>query len=184
MRRPMFCGVGAIATVGVVGFMAIGLVGCSKGFSNDDEAPIIVRNGSMHIETTDGTWTAEGSDWSNGTPSNKVHRNDLWVAVVSTTGAKCIAPAPGHPVIIRYSDPAVQAHFNPGGNPVRTKVKLTGQWNRDDDHRLSHGTAGDGGHITEVRIGGTLLACDLTASSLSAINICSASTRAECKPTP
>lgn len=179
MKRPISHVVGAIATVSVLGFM-IGLAGCAR-FSNDDEAPIIVRNGSMHIETTDGNWTQEGSDWSNETPAGKVHDNDLWVAVVSTTGSKCTAPAPGHPVIIRYSAPGVQAHFNPGGNPIRTKVKLTGQWNRDDDHRLSHGSAGDGGHISEVRVGGTLLACDLTASNLRAINICSSADVTACR---
>jgi hypothetical protein len=181
MRRPIFYAVGAIAAGCVLGAMGIGLVGCSKRLSNDDEAPIIVRNGSMHIETTDGRWTPEGGDWSNETPPDKVHDNDLWVAVISTTGQKCPAALThGHPVIVRYSDPGVQAHFNPGGNPTRTKVKLTGQWRRDGDHHLSHGTAGDGGSIAEIRIGQPLQ-CDLSKGNLREIRICSSVTRRECQ---
>ena len=124
----------------------------------------------MHIETTDGVWTPQGNDFSNET-KGKVHQNDLWVVVTYNNGDPACKAGPAHPVIIRYSDPGVQAHFNPGGNPARTKVKLTGQWTHDD-HHLNYGTAGRGS-IAEVQLPGTQFPCDIAASKLKEILICS-----------
>lgn len=137
---------------------------------SSDEDSIRVKNGSMHIETTDGLWTPEGNDFSNET-KGKVHQNDLWVVVTYNNGDPACKAGPAHPVIIRYSDPGVQAHFNPGGNPARTKVKLTGQWTHDD-HHLNYGTAGQGS-IAEVQLPGTQFPCDITAGKLKEILICS-----------
>jgi hypothetical protein len=147
------------------------IAGCSLFRTrSSDEDSIRVKNGSMHIETTDGLWTPEGNDFSNET-KGKVHQNNLWVVVTYNNGDPACKAGPAHPVIIRYSDPGVQAHFNPGGNPARTKVKLTGQWTHDD-HHLNYGTAGRGS-IAEVQLPGSQFQCDITASKLKEILICS-----------
>jgi hypothetical protein len=158
----------AVITLGLV------MAGCNlwkriKG--SDEEAPIIVKNGSIHLETK-AKWTPDGRDWINDTPANQVHGGELWVKVMSK--AKPCPVTAGHPVIIQYSDLSVQAHFNPGGNPTRTRVQVTGRWNRDDAQHLSSGTTGDLGHITGVRVGSSdLSSCDFTAGQLDAIEVCS-----------
>src|SRR5262245_28559 len=81
------------------------------GGASDDEAPIIVKNGSTTIETFDGTWTDDqGARWKNVT--NKTHRNELWVRVDFTDGTTS-CKASGHPVRIDYSQAGFQAiiHF-------------------------------------------------------------------------
>jgi hypothetical protein len=153
-----------------------------KIFGSSDEDSIRVRGGSMHIDTYDGVWTPDGNDWRNETPAKKVHQNDLWLAVTYNNGAaKCKAAAPGHPIIIRYSDAGVQAHFNPAGNPVRTKVTLTGSWARESNRKtLSHGTPGQG-NIADIRVNGADPGCDLTPAALDRIFICSSSADANCR---
>jgi hypothetical protein len=145
-----------------------------KIFGSSDEDSIRVRNGSMHIETVDGVWMPDGSDWMNATPAKKVHQNDLWVAVTYRNGIpKCTAGRSGQPVIIRFSEAGVAAHFIPAGNPVKTKVILTGQWSRDAGNKqLSHGVAGQG-KIEEIKLNGTAVSCDLTPANLDEIWVCS-----------
>ena len=144
--------------------------------SSDDEAPIRVKNGSMTIET-DGTWQEEAGNWSNET--DKDHHNELWVRVDLTDGTKC--KGNGHPVQVEYSAAGFKAIFNPAGNPARTKVAPKAGLDRETNQRLRHGSSGDGGYITGVRINGTLLSCNITQNNLSVINICSSGSVADCQ---
>jgi hypothetical protein len=159
--------------------ITVGASGCSKFRGKaEDEGPIIVKNGSMTIETDDpnAAWQDEGGVWSNET--GKDHRRNLWVRVDLTDGTMCRATGPGHPVQIEYSIAGFQPIFNVVGNPARTKVSPKGQLDRETNQRLRHG---DGGHITGVRINGTLLTCNITRDNLKAINICSSPDTAVCQ---
>jgi hypothetical protein len=144
--------------------------------SADEEAPIRVKNGSMTIDTEDGTWQADGGAWSNETVK-KEHKGELWVRVNLTSGTTC--KGSGHPVQIEYSDVGFKAMFNVVGNPPRTKVGPKGQLDRDGDKRLKHGASGE--YITGVKINGSALNCDITQNNLDVINICSSAANKECQ---
>ena len=144
--------------------------------ASEDEAPIIVKNGSMTIDT-DGTWQADGGVWSNET--GKHNDNDLWVRVNLTNKTTC--KGSGHPVHIEYSVNGFNAIFNVAGNPARTKVAPRNGLVLETNHRLRHGTQADGGYITGVRINGSLLTCDITQNNLDVINICSSAKTADCQ---
>ena len=141
---------------------------------SEDEGPIIVKNGSMVIDT-DGAWQEDGGAWSNET--GKDHKGDLWVRVNLQGGTKCAGS--GRPVHVEYSVGGFNAIFNVAGNPARTKVSPKGQLVADGAQRLRHGAAG--GYITGVRIGGTALSCGITQNNLEAINICSSRDVTDCQ---
>jgi len=70
--------------------------------------------------------------------------------------------------------PVYTPHIDTGDHVVvvnAAKVKLTGQWTHDD-HHLNYGTAGRGS-IAEVQLPGTQFPCDIAASKLKEILICS-----------
>ena len=142
--------------------------------ASEDEAPIIVKNGSMTIDTA-GTWQEEGGAWSNET--GKDHKGDLWVRVNLTDGTACRGS--GRPVHVEYSVGGFKAIFTVAGNPARTKVSPRGQLNLDGTHRLRHGASG--GFITGVNINGVALTCNITQNNLDAINICSSADVGECQ---
>jgi hypothetical protein len=143
--------------------------------ASEDEAPIIVKNGSMTIEIEDGAWQEDGGAWSY--ESGKDHKGELWVRVDLTSGGPC--KGTGHPVRVDYSEQGFQAIFNVVGNPARTKVSPKGQLTADGTQRLRHGASG--GYITGVHIGGSQLTCDITQTNLSAISICSSADVEKCQ---
>ena len=144
--------------------------------SADEEAPIRVKNGSMTIDTEDGTWQADGGTWSNETVK-KDNKGELWVRVNLTNGTTC--KGSGHPVHVEYSAGGFKAMFNVVGNPARTKVGPKNQLDPDGDKRLKHGLSGE--YITGVKINGSTLNCDITPSNLDVINICSSPDRKDCQ---
>ena len=160
----------AAAAIVVVGAVIVWLIVTAS----EDEAPIIVKNGSMTIDTA-GEWQDDGGAWSNET--GKDHRGDLWVRVNLTDGTTC--KGTGRPVHVEYSVGGFKAIFNVAGNPARTKVSPKGQLAADGTHRLRHGESG--GHITGVRITGAELTCNITANNLDAINICSSADVEQCQ---
>jgi hypothetical protein len=147
-----------------------------KTLTSEDEAPIRVRNGSMTIDTEDGTWQGDGSAWSNET-GKKENKGELWVRVDLTNGTTC--KGTGRPVHIEYSVGGFKAMFHVAGNPPRTKVSPKGQLDPDGDKRLKHGSSGE--YITGVTINGKALACDITQNNLNVINICSSADAADCQ---
>jgi len=168
MRKKIVVGAAVVAIV-VAGVIIWKII---KG--SEDEGPIIVKNGSMTIDT-DGVWQDDGGAWSNET--GKEHRNELWVRVNLTNGTTC--PGSGHPVHVEYSEGGFKAIFNMAGNPVRTKVSPKGQLSLDGAQRLRHGASG--GYITAVRINGTELTCGITQTNLDSINICSSENDPRCR---
>jgi hypothetical protein len=146
--------------------------------SSEDEAPIIVKNGSIEIQTQDGEWKDGNTEWINQT-SGAVNSNDLWVKVTSSTGT---CRASGKPVHIQYSEPNVHVLFTTSGFwwTAKTRVSPKSSVAFIDGKHLRAGTPGDGGHITEVRTQN--LTCSLSASSTNVeINICSSSKVTACQ---
>jgi hypothetical protein len=144
----------------------------------DEEAPIIVRNGSIDIETMDGEWQDGGNDWINET-SGKINGGDLWVKVTSSTGT---CRAVGKPVHIQYRVPGNQVTFTTSGFWVwsKTRVSPKSGINYVDGKHLRAGTANDAGHITEVRAQN--LTCSLSPASANVvISICSSSEVTDCQ---
>ena len=152
--------------------------GCRRRVSQD-EGPIIVQNGSMVIVTaSDAEWQDDsGGAWTNET--GKDHRGELWVRVDLTDGTPCMGS--GHPVQVDYSVGGFKAMFNVVGNPARTKVSPKGQLEKETNQRLRHGTAGDGGYVTGVKINGQDLTCNITRDNLVSINICSSQDDTKCR---
>jgi hypothetical protein len=91
------------ATVAVIVLVIAGIFVLQRIRSSDEEAPIIVKNGSIDIQTQDGEWKDGTSEWINQT-SGKVNAGELWVKVTSSTGT---CRASGKPVHIQYSQPGV-----------------------------------------------------------------------------
>jgi hypothetical protein len=146
--------------------------------SSEDEAPIIVKNGSIEIETADGEWKDGNDAWINQT-SGKINSGELWVKVTSSTGT---CRAVGKPVQVEYSQPNVRAVFTTSGFwwTTRTRVSPKAGLTFVDRKHLQAGTPGDGGHITEVRTQN--LTCSLSANSTNVeINICSSSKVTACQ---
>jgi hypothetical protein len=162
MRKKLFI-TGAVLAVLLVG------IAWQRIRSSGDEAPIRVRGGSIDIETLDGEWK-DGSDaWVNQTSG--INGGELWVKVTSST-ATC--KAVGEPVHVVYSIPNVRVTFTTSGPFIwkKTRVSPKGGIALVDNKHLRAGTAGDGGHITEVRTQN--LTCSLAAGSENVeINICS-----------
>ena len=146
--------------------------------SSEDEAPIRVRGGSIEIETIDGEWKDGNDAWVNQT-SGKINSGELWVKVTSST-ATC--KAMGKPVQVVYSNPNVRATFTTSGAFIwnKTRVSPKGGMAFVDGKHLRAGTAGDGGHITEVRAQN--LTCSIAAGSANVeINICSSKKDTACQ---
>jgi len=146
--------------------------------SSQDEAPIIVQNGSIDIQTIDGQWTDGNSEWINQT-SGTVNANQLWVKVTSSTGT---CRANGKPVRVQYSDPSVHATFTTSGVWWFAKTRITPRSGITfvDGKHLRAGSAGDGGHITEVRAQSQT--CSLSPESQNVrITICSSGNVADCQ---
>ena len=146
--------------------------------SSDEEAPIVVKNGSIEIETLDGTWTSGTDEWTNETVGMG-SANELWVKVTSSTGT---CRASGKPVLIRYSQPSVQVTFTTRGLwwMAKTRVSPKSAVTFVDGKHLRAGTAGDGGHITEVQTRD--VTCSLSPTSANVeITICSSSKVTDCQ---
>ena len=145
--------------------------------SSQDEGPIIVQNGSIDIQTIDGEWKDGSSEWINQTAG--MSSNDLWVKVTSSTST---CRASGKPVLIQYSDPNVHVTFTTSGMWwfAKTHVSPKSGIAYVDGKHLRAGTAGDGGHITEVRA--QSLTCSLSPTSQNVrIAICSSSKVLDCQ---
>jgi hypothetical protein len=173
MRNRVFIAFSAAALTVAVAFFVWQRIRASE-----DEGPIIVKNGSIDIETQDGVWTDGGGDWINQT-SGKVNGGDLWVKVTSSTGT---CRASGQPVHIQYSQPGVQVTFITSGVWwfAKTRVAPKSAIAFVDGKHLRAGAAGDGGHITEVRTQN--LTCTLSPTSANVeINICSSSKVSACQ---
>jgi hypothetical protein len=146
--------------------------------ASQDEGPIIVGNGSIHIQTIDGQWQDGNSEWINQT-SGTVNAGELWVKVTSSTGT---CRASGKPVHIGYSVPGNEVTFTTSGVWwfSKTRVSPKSRLVLIDPKHLRAGTPGDGGHITEVRTQN--LTCSLSAASANVeINICSSSKVTACQ---
>ena len=172
MRMKMFAGAAILVLV------IAGLFVLQRVKSAQEEAPIIVRNGSINIETQDGQWNDGGNEWINQT-SGTVNSGDLWVKVTSSTGT---CRASGKPVHIQYSVPGNQVTFTTSGVWwfSKTRVSPKSAIALVDSTHLRAGNAGDGGHITEVRTQN--LTCTLSANSSNVeINICSSSKVTACQ---
>jgi len=171
MRKKLFV-TAAVITVLVAG------IAWQKIRSSGDEAPIRVRGGSIEIETQDGEWKDGNDAWVN-TTSGKINVGELWVKVTSST-ATC--KAMGKPVHVVYSIPNVRVTFTTSGAFIwnKTRVSPKGGMAFVDGKHLRAGTAGDGGHITEVRAKN--LTCSLAAGSENVeINICSSKKDPACQ---
>jgi hypothetical protein len=169
MRRIMY----VAAAIVVVALVAIVW---QRIRSSEDEAPIIVKNGSIEIETV-GEWKDGNDAWINQTSG--LNAGDLWVKVTSSTGT---CRGVGKPVQVEYSQPNVRAVFTTGGVFWATKTRVSPKAGLTfvDRKHLRAGTAGDGGHITEVRTQN--LTCSLSASSTNVeISICSSSKTTACQ---
>ncbi len=163
------------AAVAVVGLLA---VSCARFGSADDEAPIIVKNGSIEIETADGEWKNGDDAWVNQT-TGKHNDKELWVKVTSSTGT---CRGVGQPIRVQYSQANTRAVFTTGGSLFqhRTRVGPQAAINFVDSKHLRAGTAGDGGHITGVQ--SQNVTCSLTAESSNVeISICSSRTAKACQ---
>ena len=172
MRMKMFAGAAILVLV------IAGLFVLQRVKSAQEEAPIIVRNGSINIETQDGQWNDGGNEWINQT-SGTVNSGELWVKVTSSTGT---CRASGKPVHIQYSVPGNQVTFTTSGVWwfSKTRVSPKSAIALVDSKHLRAGTPGDGGHITEVRTQN--LTCTLSANSSNVeINICSSSKVTACQ---
>jgi hypothetical protein len=162
-------------------FLVLVLVGVfvlQKIKASDEEAPIVVKNGSIDIETQDGEWNDGGADWINQT-SGKINGGELWVKVTSSTGT---CRAQGKPVQIQYSQPGVQVTLTTSGAWwfAKTRVAPKSAIAFVDVKHLRAGAAGDGGHITEVRT--QSLTCTLSPTSTNVeINICSSAKVSACQ---
>jgi hypothetical protein len=166
------------ATVAVIVLVIAGIFVLQRIRSSDEEAPIIVKNGSIDIETQDGEWKDATSEWINQT-SGTVNAGDLWVKVTSSTGT---CRASGKPVHIQYSQPGVQVTFTTSGMWwfAKTRVSPRSAIAFVDGKHLRAGNAGDGGHITEVRAQN--LTCSLSPNSSNVeISICSSSKVTACQ---
>jgi len=146
--------------------------------SSEDEGPIIVKNGSIEIETVGGEWKEGNNEWINQT-TGTMNANDLWVKVTSSTGT---CRGVGKPVHIQYSQPSVHLVFTTSGMwwTAKTRVSPKAGVALVDRTHLRAGTAGDGGHITEVRAQNQT--CTLSADSMNVeVNICSSSKVTACQ---
>lgn len=192
MKRPLvYIGYAALTLAGVLVVLGVFRVGpvtffnrTFKVLSSDDEAPIIVKNGSMDFELPSahaGEWQDNNNAaWSYESPSDKVHKNDFWVRVDLKGGGTCTGK--GHVVMIDYSATSFRAIFTPGkgvdGSTLRTQVTPKADIAFVDKQHLRHGAEGDGGYIQDVKVDGRSVKngqadCAITQANLVQVNICS-----------
>jgi len=160
--------------------VAVGLLALlwMKSGSSEDEAPIIIKNGSIEIETTDGEWKDGDDSWVNET-TGKHNDKELWIKVTSSSGT---CRGVGQPIRIQYSLPNARAVFTTGGNLLRHRTRVGPQAviTFVDSKHLRSGTAGDGGHITGVQA--QSVTCSLAAGSSNVeISICSSRSAKACQ---
>ena len=164
------------AAVVVVGLLA--LVWMKSG-SAEDEAPIIVKNGSIEIETTDGAWRDGDDAWVNET-TGKHNDKELWFKVTSSTGT---CRGVGQPIRVQYSKSNDRAVFTTGGRFLaapRTRVSPQTIITFVDSKHLRAGTPGDGGHINAVQARSAT--CTIAAESSNVeISICSSQNAKACQ---
>jgi hypothetical protein len=167
----------AIVTLvlGIAGLLVGRGWAAQTGIKSQDEGPIIVQNGSMTVDTTEGgKWQGGVGVWKNVT--GKDHKGDLWVRIDLKGGTSCKGSASGHPVHVKSS-----AGFNTTINVAakQTVVAPRGGFTREmSDTRLRH--AGSG-HITSVDIKGKPITCNITEDNLVSVNICSSPDVDKCK---
>jgi hypothetical protein len=145
-----------------------------------DEVPIIVRDGSMIIET-DGTFTkADDTFRHNG---KGIHKGNFWVKVV-TTGTSpvpqgCQGWHAGKPVVIRYSD-GFAATFAVDPTGTATTVSPGKSFKVNNNKTLEYGQKKDKAFIQSLTVG--QWSCTFPDERLDRrINICSSDTRKECR---
>ncbi len=164
------------AAVVVVGLLALLWM---KSGSSEDEAPIIVKNGSIEIETVDGQWSDGDDAWVNET-AGKHNDKELWVKVTSSTGT---CRGVGQPIRVQYSKSNDRAVFTTGGSflaPHRTRVGPQTIITYVDSKHLRAGTPGDAGHINAVQARSAT--CTIAAESSNVeISICSSQTAKACQ---
>jgi hypothetical protein len=179
-------GVAAVSISAVLLLLGLFDIGPLQFFKlrDDDEAPIIVRNGSLDliIQTArDGKWVDNhNATWSYETPAGKVHDNDFWVRADLTGNTHCHGQ--GHVVQIDYSLTSFHAIFTPAagvnGSTTRTQIQPKPQIEFVNDQLLRHGRNGDGGHIENVKVDGRPLQngkenCVITQANLVQVSVCS-----------
>jgi hypothetical protein len=161
------------AAIVVVGLLALS---CAGGAS-EDEAPIVVKNGSIEIETVDGQWKAGDDVWVNET-TGKHNDKELWVKVTSSTGT---CRGVGQPIRVQYSKQNVRAVFTTGGFfRHKTRVGPKGGITYVDSKHLRAGTPGDGGHINAVQARSATCTIAPESSNVE-ISICSSQTAKACQ---
>ena len=146
----------------------------------DEEAPIIVKNGSMYIDIDPTATWGEAGDWVHQ-PASGTHSGELYVKVVLKTGTPPSCLGSGHPVRVDYN-PGFNATFNvvPGGSSYRTIVAPRAQLQRDPNipTRLRHGVDGQG-RIESVVIPGSTMNCVIPDGQLIEVRICSSNTETD-----
>ncbi len=171
--RTIVYAAGAIVVVGLLAVL------WSRGGASEDEAPIIVKNGSIEIETADGQWRDGDDTWVNET-AGKHNDKELWVKVTSSTGT---CRGVGQPIRVQYSKSNDRAVFTTGGGFLaqpRTRVGPQAVITYVDSKHLRAGTRGDGGHITAVQARSAT--CTIAAESSNVeISICSSQTAKACQ---
>lgn len=198
-RRRLFRNV-AYAAAGIGLLALLGFAFLRSASSGDDEAPIIVKNGSMDIlagNDTTNTWA-----WNLEPSGDNVDREpsyshepanhyfdlskDLWVKVILRTGTCTAAPTNGaRQVVIDFSEDNFKATVKRGKSGIldyRTKIRPSGQLTLDTTQTpqtLRYGTKGVG-YITSVKSGGW--SCDFpNGDALDQIRICSSGNRQDCQ---
>jgi hypothetical protein len=156
-----------------------------KRMSDDDEAPIIVRNGSMELEVSDGEWKPKGnSSWSYEAPPTVNHKDTFRVHVELADGTHC--GGDGKRVEIGFNDGAesFKAMFVPGAGPggrLRTQVTPKGKFDVDQQNpKLLRHTGGAAGFIESVKVDNKPICDALTKEKLNEIRVCSNSAQPIC----
>ena len=130
----------------------------------NDEAPIIVKNGSITAEISSGVWVPGDNSYRHVTGNS--FGNNLWVQIELTT--QPCADISGNQVHIDYSVPGPQTTFH--GSNTGTSLTPRSEFRQETTMRLRRGQLGDGGYISGVRAGSSK-GCDFTQANLRAICI-------------
>jgi hypothetical protein len=173
MRKIAYVAATAVVVVGLLVLLWM------KSGSSEDEAPIIVKNGSIEIETSDGQWKDGDDAWVNET-TGKHNDKELWVKVTSSTGT---CRGVGQPIRVQYSKSNDRAVFTTGGGFLRrhrTRVGPQAVITYVDNKHLRAGTAGDGGHINAVQARSVTCTLDADSSNVE-ISICSSQNAKACQ---
>lgn len=129
----------------------------------NDEAPIIVKNGSMTAEVKRGTWVDENTHWRH--QSDNTNGNTLWVQIERTTDSCPIVE--GARVQIEHSQGGLTT-FHPNVNGTF----LTPKNDFSKDQGVERLRRGSQGYITAVHVpGAPSQPCPFTQNNLRAICI-------------